>query len=457
MSSDESGCNNRCLVCLESLSLEPVGAVVPCGHCLHVSCWNGWTASRLAGASTAGRSVKCPMCNSSSTNFVRLFCDFGAQTLDDDEWSLSSNEEGENDANNTLGPFNETVVSSSGQSHDHLENSNHDVSEVIVLDDDDDLSPAKVSTATAKMKTSIAVDGNDKKYKRKAKQMKERLSQLQADLKQHGIEKEKLIAQVKEQKDALDELESEVNEVAEVREFALREVEGLQLQVTQLKRQNTEIIEKISAVQLEATQCKREMQDMAARFKHRLAQVSAASVKEVQQLLHEHPRIKAENQELKQELQKFQRRLTSLQCIVAEKHGQSSAAAVRTEPSNIHPSKQKRLTKDMLHSISQIHKAFDARGGQFKRTEAVATKALDLQRKKEARNATGSFDTSKLSLHAVRMCRPMKPCRKSTSEASMFHADPPKLPDTLAPSKKKRAPNQGLAEAARRKQKKYLL
>lgn len=96
---------STCVICLDSLvdgssdgtSPLPLGAAVPCGHCMHVECWNGWAASRLGGHHRANNTPKCPACNQPTSVFVRLYAEFGglvnannAGDDDDDDGSLSS-------------------------------------------------------------------------------------------------------------------------------------------------------------------------------------------------------------------------------------------------------------------------------------------------------------------------------------------------------------------------------
>lgn len=81
-----------CPICLDILSIKPIGAVSPCGHVFHRECFDGWTAS-VSSRPTTGSSkvkVKCPTCNQVSKNFLNIFLDFdklqmGADVEDSDE------------------------------------------------------------------------------------------------------------------------------------------------------------------------------------------------------------------------------------------------------------------------------------------------------------------------------------------------------------------------------------
>ena len=75
-----SGSNgaNPCMICHEPLADDVWGLVVPCGHGLHVHCWDGWVASCIADGDD-GSGVKCPMCMEVSSTFVRSYVDLGGE------------------------------------------------------------------------------------------------------------------------------------------------------------------------------------------------------------------------------------------------------------------------------------------------------------------------------------------------------------------------------------------
>lgn len=74
-----------CPICLDPLSQTgtdgqtvPFGTTVPCGHCLHVDCWNEYAQSRR------DRARPCPVCKTPSS-FQRVFLDLGCLGIDDDD------------------------------------------------------------------------------------------------------------------------------------------------------------------------------------------------------------------------------------------------------------------------------------------------------------------------------------------------------------------------------------
>jgi len=389
------------------------------------------------------------MCNSLSSTFVRLFCDFGAvaKEEDEDDWSLSSNDEEEEDETNK-DDNEDTQQSKSEEKED--ENDVDDSVEIIVLDGANESSSAVVA-GTASSSTTTATNKNkETKYKRKAKQLKDRVLHLQADLKQHGAEKRKLMDQVKEQKNTMGDLEHEMEQLSYVNKDSQRRMEHLNLHLTQLQRNHSETAAKLVAAQQEATKCQRELEQEKARCKYRIEQASVGNMEEMKRLLDDYPRVKAENRKLDHQLLQLQNRLTSMANNNLNSSSVSAAENNRQKSStgnNQNTSKSSRKRKEMLRSMAQLGKP------QHEKSQ-----------KGERCVSGGCHDKSKLSAYAVRMCRSTKVNRNTKSSATVaidglsLGARPAELPGifTAAP-KKRRALNQGLADAARRKQKKTLL
>ena len=72
--------NNNCVICLDSL-LAPkdgdnniegmcdLGAVVGCGHLVHVSCWESWKSFKKS----SSEGTPCPTCQQQSKSFLKVF------------------------------------------------------------------------------------------------------------------------------------------------------------------------------------------------------------------------------------------------------------------------------------------------------------------------------------------------------------------------------------------------
>jgi hypothetical protein len=91
--------HQQCAICLDDLfhshsthatknsateNNEPknnIGAVSPCGHCYHVSCYRQWQlahhrrriSSRSSSGAAAAAALKCPMCNGTAEHFIKLY------------------------------------------------------------------------------------------------------------------------------------------------------------------------------------------------------------------------------------------------------------------------------------------------------------------------------------------------------------------------------------------------
>ena len=138
----------------QSQQLHSIGSTVPCGHCLHVHCWDEWMAASMRHGSSYGR-TKCPLCNSTTTGFVRLFLTIpsttttSSSTMDDEEDDLSietedddDNEEEEEDSESKHDiPIEDRKMSSqstgntSSNSTTSSSHQNHDVPPIIDLYD----------------------------------------------------------------------------------------------------------------------------------------------------------------------------------------------------------------------------------------------------------------------------------------------------------------------------------
>ena len=434
------GSDNSCSICLEPLACAElrVGAVVPCGHCLHIPCFEQWRASRLQ--SHGGNRVKCPMCNSVSSGFVRLFMDFGTASIEDDasdDSSLSSNEEEQEHVEDT-----NNDGDGDPSDNDEANIANNDAREVIVIDDDDD-----GATASSAPKPASAVAGNkEKKYKRRAKQLKRRVAQLQADKEQQGNEKCNLIKKMNAQKEELECLEQELEEATYLREGHQRTVEGLKLQVTQFKRELTETSKKLATVQLTSDQLQKQLDQLEARYRQKFERASAASMKEVQQLLQERPKIVAENRELKEKVRKYKNRLASAMKTSAVTDRSLDAAAVpppkENRPRNQRSSEASRETKKMLRTLDQANdprkrpqsadqdpvsavprKIKSAAAAVAANRRAVASTNEPSARRKDDPES-GDRAASKLSSHAARMSRATsnKPAARPSSALAALNA-----------------------------------
>jgi hypothetical protein len=69
-----------CVICHEPLMKETIGAVVPCGHVFHQTCFGEWTQARQSPWQQT--QLQCPICNgfcSHETPFIRLYFNSGTK------------------------------------------------------------------------------------------------------------------------------------------------------------------------------------------------------------------------------------------------------------------------------------------------------------------------------------------------------------------------------------------
>jgi len=503
-SSISSNGNNQCSICLESLAdpHQQVGAVVPCGHCLHTACWDGWVASRMTAYNSYGNSgaVKCPNCNTASVTFVRLFADFGGAAVqddddDDDDWSLSSHEQEQMEEEDENQVVEETPAVQEEQEEPPVVRVVE--KEVIVIDSDDEEeeeaedepnnSSSKSSTNNnnnpTTTTTTTARTDKENKYKRKAKEFKQRVAQLQGEQKLHYSEKQKILDQIRDQKEEIGALEEELEELTTVHDGCQRTMERLRLQVTELNRKLEETTKSLRTSQNEATQRQKDLEDLDARYKLRMKQASASSMAEVQRLLEENPRLQRENKELREKVLQLKRIIGNIDATKLERAAANPQKQQRRLVRQESFSERNRHRKEMVQALDQVH-------NDNNNTTAAAAAANTKQRKSDGTANAKNLDTSKMSAQAVRMAASCKPARKQPISASVLgglfqnnqpvpsfagHFQPLKkarqsknaplaapAAKTLSSSlslagKKRRALNQGLQDAAKRKQKKSSL
>jgi hypothetical protein len=120
----------QCAICLQDLNND-IGTFVPCGHCIHVSCYKEYEANHQEKRLTSGRSgqfgssfhgynsstsstlPRCPVCLSSSTHFQRLYFSFGEHRCGDDNSTTPS------------APYPGTVLSSSSNTNPNVKDSTY--------------------------------------------------------------------------------------------------------------------------------------------------------------------------------------------------------------------------------------------------------------------------------------------------------------------------------------------
>jgi hypothetical protein len=403
---------STCVICLEPLvdgactsdkASEPIGVSVPCGHCLHVSCWDGWAASRLG-----SRDAKCPSCNQLSSTFVRLFVDFGARGIgenDDDSMSLSSC-----GTELASGVVDEQQAKSIPDEVECLDLTESDEDEVgvsaslsVAVDTAQLLLPdvtigvAHVSQSESerglvKMESrrrrrgvskSSELDGESKgRYKRIAKRLKRRVSLLEQLRTEMSSETRTLATRLLAKDEEINSVKKALNENERRHQGVVRSVEGLQLERCQMARtleesrreaaQAKQALRETEKLLRDKDEALRERQEL---FQRELSRNSATSMQEVQ-------RMKEERPKLVNKIKSLQEQVHRLEGLHSLNTGRQSASALASQQQNGAATSHK-ATKQFLRAMN------DSR--ESERPVPCAA------------NADVDVDSLKLSAHAMRM------------------------------------------------------
>jgi hypothetical protein len=265
--------SNDCVICLNPLAQDgtPFGATTPCGHCFHEACFQQWTESQ------SKNNRKCPICNAHAKSFCRIYLDL-------------SKLEGEDDA---------VSISSSSDNDDSYEEEQ---------DHDDSDGKLKVESESGRRTCNIAKDGNAaaSKFKVVAKRLKKQVRDLHKKLALTAQENLNDLMSLREEKLDLEKtIQSYQTELSSLTKQVLR-VDEVMLRCTQLERTLRETNFKLSESQELAEKSQLEIQRLKACHQEELSRAQVQSMSEVKHLLDQHPKLVAENQLLKQKLQRLE-------------------------------------------------------------------------------------------------------------------------------------------------------
>jgi chromosome segregation ATPase len=273
------------------IGVQPIGAAYPCGHVFHLECWDGWVASQHC------RQAKCAMCNRPSEGFSRLYLDFlgtnddvslsscsDASTTDqrEDESSECENDETDNDTN-------------------HEDNVQQDV---IVIDGGS--TENAISVGEEKSSNNQGSAGLPKKdadkYKKVAKQLKQRNKYLAAQIKESNNALEEAKQSYEAECDKRLQFEKEIQLLEEQYKFAHLALSGANLEAAALKRQLTERESTLESTKARLDSLKANMEILQKSYDESLKKARASSMAEVRQMLIEYPKVVQENRELRNRL-----------------------------------------------------------------------------------------------------------------------------------------------------------
>jgi len=320
--------NNSCVICLESLCSAdvPIGATVPCGHCFHQECFEGWKKSKLGSASYHGRgSIKCPMCNKQTTDFCRIYLDLSAIDGDDDGNSLTSVEEsvhGKDDEEEETDDDKEQQDAPD----DDVANDDDDENdmppdkgalEVICVDDESvDSSTNKTNRlvpSASVRESSGSKTESEQKYRRMAKKLKARVKRIEAERQRQA---ESLLEISEKHAKVKRELRMEISGAQHVKdsvETLKRVSESLTLDAVRLRRERDEARHELQATKNKVSTTETQMYELRRQYARDVERAHANSMAEVSTILSQHPKLTEANRRLKEELVRKEERIILLE------------------------------------------------------------------------------------------------------------------------------------------------
>jgi Ring finger domain len=249
---------NSCAICLDPLSSKSAGTCVPCGHCFHVECFDGWKA-----ASHSKQSSKCPTCNTKAKTFCRLYLDFNQNNNANDSESDSVSEESCEGSND--GEFVERE--------------------------------REVTDLTC----SRGMSNNSRnKYKEKLRRLKDLYSRTNAQLKEKTEEHRNLSSVCEKNRVELSDVTNSFHQEIEIRTALERKNESLNLQCIRLKNEIKESLQKIKDENKAARTISSKLKMLEDSYQRDIANAQANSLKEVKGILEQYPKVVNENKVLKE-------------------------------------------------------------------------------------------------------------------------------------------------------------
>jgi hypothetical protein len=298
-SNDGESCT--CPICLEPLvqSILPsstdgstfIGTTVPCGHCLHVHCWDQWTAtsiSRLQSRSTPIH-IKCPLCNIPTTSFVRLYLNL----------NTTSNSVLEND--------DDSMFDSDSEGDVRIEEKG--------TDDSTKESSLSASTKDNKEEGDGTSGGDvDLRSSRKYLKCKSTLRKLQYENKmlqsqyqEKNEHNQQLQSKVQTHEEKLRALQAKLDQLEQLQHSNQLSMNGISYEMVQLKREVQNLKNKLKEIEEQSNQKEKHMSELKQRYDQRFKdlQKKKDDIQEVQQILRERPLLVEEVRSLKEKLRRM--------------------------------------------------------------------------------------------------------------------------------------------------------
>ena len=274
---------NTCLICLEPLSAGSIGTTVPCGHCFHEKCFQGWERSR-----SSSSCVKCPSCNRDHVQFIKVYIDFEnikTVTLDADDVSTSSSSD-----------------ESQGSRNDKSATCGKPLPEVVDLVSEPALSAPAVNNRHDQLV----------KYKRKYKCLKRRIQQLEKKTKKLGDQRRQWIDEKEQLEQKCSEFEEEVIDLNGLRLKDTLELERLRFKEIQLEKQCTLTKTRLQACEKLAEEATSELKAIKEIHAAEIEKVQLSSMSEVRRMASDYPKVLLENRSLKEKIQRLESSVGSM-------------------------------------------------------------------------------------------------------------------------------------------------
>ena len=265
-----------------------MGAYVPCGHVFHVHCGEGWRYSRR-------HDCRCPLCNTPTTAFCRIFLDTVQVEKDDDDSSLSEYEDEEEEEDNDgrevsriqVGDQDDVPVADADQQ-------NASESEVICIEDDE------VNETRPKSKPASSSSDSDK-YRKKAKKLKRLLAALQTKYDKTVANLHELRDTCQESQGRIEQLDSENKSLESDNCQKQLCIEGIRLDQVRLGRKVEELKQELVHALQRAEDAEKGLRMARQDHERILSRENKNRMTEVERIISDNKRMQLESARLKEE------------------------------------------------------------------------------------------------------------------------------------------------------------
>jgi DNA repair exonuclease SbcCD ATPase subunit len=229
--------------------------------------------------------------------------------------------------------------------------------------------------------------------RRKAKCLKKQNKHLEAKAKEIAERERKLLEDFSKTRERLEVMEQERENEEEAAKSAQRELEHCNLMLARFRRERDTAQEQLSSLQKRAREVEEDLTNVHQSYQDKLKKADARAMKEVKELLDQHPKLVQENHTLKEFMAKKNQYIQALkkkvESLERSAHGRRVDQKIRQHE------------RSGKHSVEEI-----ARGYQEAREQEQWGRQLEnLQRvrRKESKSETVARVAGKNSAHASRV------------------------------------------------------